>query len=104
MFHSFYYPFLGYLAIHLLGLSTGTIILPTSPSYFRRQQKVRQYANQRRQGDQDSRPDNQKIGIPRQNDKTATELASYAMIWWSLLGFTRILGVGGGFSRRMVGF
>lgn len=27
---------LGYLALHLLGMATGTLILPTSPSHFRR--------------------------------------------------------------------
>ncbi|KAK7680315.1 hypothetical protein QCA50_016555 [Cerrena zonata] len=31
---------IGYLAIHLLGLSTGTLVLPPSPSYFRRQQEL----------------------------------------------------------------
>ena len=40
---------LGYLAIHLLGLSVGTIILPPFPSNFHRQQKM--LINKRRNSD-----------------------------------------------------
>ena len=90
------YPISGYLAIHLLGLSTGTLILPNSPSYFRRQQKRR-----RRDSNDGSGYNGQKTAM-RQNGKIATELASYAVIWWSLLGFTSILGISTGVSRRMV--
>jgi glucosaminylphosphatidylinositol acyltransferase len=69
----------GYLAIHLIGLSTGAIILPPSPSYLRRPQ----FAN-----------------APRQNDKTAIELAAYTLIWWSLFFISTFLTQGA--SRRMV--
>lgn len=31
---------MGYLAIHLFGLSTGMVLLPPSPSYFRRQKEA----------------------------------------------------------------
>ena len=48
------------------------------------------------------------IAAPRQMGKTATELCSFSIIWWSLLGLLRFLKVGGtwgpegGVSRRMV--
>jgi len=38
----------------------------------------------------------------RENDRTATELASYAVLWWSALGVCSYAGIGGGVSRRMV--
>jgi phosphatidylinositol glycan class W len=82
----------GYLAIHLLGLSAGTLILPPSPKFFRRRQKA---ALRRDTDTWDT------LGIARQNDKTATELCSYTVVWWVLLGATNLLGVGD-VSRRMV--
>ena len=48
------------------------------------------------------------ISAPRQTEKTATELCSFAIIWWSFLGLVRffkvdgIWGPEGGVSRRMV--
>lgn len=39
----------------------------------------------------------------RQDDKLATELLSYSILWWSSLGLSKLVGVGGGVSRRMVG-
>ena len=48
------------------------------------------------------------ISAPRQIEKTATELCSFAIIWWSFLGLVRffkvdgIWGPEGGVSRRMV--
>ena len=48
------------------------------------------------------------ISAPRQTEKTATELCSLAIIWWSLLGLLRFFkvdgtwGPEGGVSRRMV--
>ncbi|KDQ51682.1 hypothetical protein JAAARDRAFT_163439 [Jaapia argillacea MUCL 33604] len=95
----------GYLAIHLLGLSTGTLLLPPSPNYFRRQLKA--LASRRRR-------DSNAIGHPlpqsnsavssihRENDKTATELCSYAAVWWILMGACYWTGIGGGVSRRLV--
>lgn len=123
---------IGYLAIHLLGLSTGTFLLPPSPSYFRRRQQA--YTKSLSQTKNTSvsssgatsgmekadylthGPDGpassweavgQVVGDEagetyRENDRTATELASYAFIWWTLLGACSLLGVGGGVSRRMV--
>jgi len=89
---------LGYLAIHLLGLSAGTLILPPSPSYFRHKQQLR-----RGESDADDKWSSQDVGSPaRQDDKTATELASYAVIWWTVMGLTRVLNIDAGVSRRMV--
>jgi glucosaminylphosphatidylinositol acyltransferase len=84
----------GYLAIHLLGLSSGILILPPTPSFFRRQQQ----AEKRPKKADHTVP----LSSPRENDKTAVELFSYTAIWWTLLGLTNLIGVGGGVSRRMV--
>lgn len=93
----------GYFAIHLLGLSTGTMILPPSPSYFRRQQLERLNARSRRGS-------NARLTTPsgtspqREDDKTATELAAYAILWWTFLGLSSFLASVAGVSRRLVGF
>ena len=48
------------------------------------------------------------ITAPRKTEKTAMELYSYAIIWWSILGLVRYFkidgtwGPEGGVSRRMV--
>lgn len=93
----------GYLAIHLLGLSTGTMIFPPSPSYFRRQQLETLQARSRRDS-------NAGLTVPsgacpqREDDKTATELAAYAILWWTFLGLSSFLASVAGVSRRLVGF
>ncbi|KAI8996653.1 GWT1-domain-containing protein [Trametes punicea] len=109
----------GYLAIHLLGLSTGTLVLAPSPSYFRRrlQQLTRPEVTVPRprtpSSDSDSDDDIPAATAPvptgkpapelrRENDKTATELCSYAVLWWSFLAVLRFSRVGGGISRRLV--
>ncbi|KAF8496917.1 GWT1-domain-containing protein [Gautieria morchelliformis] len=84
---------LGYLAIHLLGLLTGTILLPPSPSDFRRLQN-----RMKRAGNHVSVPSKSRS---RQDAKTAIELCSYAAVWWALFGLGRLAGVGGGVSRRL---
>ena len=40
----------------------------------------------------------------RQNDKTVIEVFSYAVVWWVLMGLSRVVGggVGEGVSRRFV--
>jgi hypothetical protein len=38
----------------------------------------------------------------RENDKTATELISYSVVWWAMLGLAKLVNIGGGISRRMV--
>ena len=103
------------MAIHLLGLSTGTILLPRSPSYFRRRQRAplpRKINNADTDTDNDSDSDdvNHKFfpktkgnaKLQRQNDKTAIKLCSSAVIWWVLMGLIHVLGIGEGVSRRMV--
>ncbi|KAF8161344.1 GWT1-domain-containing protein [Crassisporium funariophilum] len=117
---------LGYLAIHLLGLSAGTLILPPSPSFFAR--RLRTLASHRNRNTSKTKtkkrrnsdpvvpePEKEKekefnsdLGAPRQRGKTATELCAYAIVWWASLGLTRLLkvdgtwGAEGGVSRRMV--
>lgn len=103
----------GYFAIHLLGLSAGTIVLPPTPSFFRRRQqaiaaevKAKKFADDAASSssyNKDLDPQ-----APRQLGKTATELCSYAILWWTLLGVSKLAkidgawGPDGGVSRRMV--
>ncbi|KAJ2919754.1 hypothetical protein MD484_g653, partial [Candolleomyces efflorescens] len=93
----------GYLAVHLLGLSAGTLILPPTPSFFRRRQQALTAKGRSTQYNKDLDPQ-----LPRQLGKTATELCSYAILWWTLLGVTRLLevdgtwGAWGGVSRRII--
>ncbi|EPQ50545.1 GWT1-domain-containing protein [Gloeophyllum trabeum ATCC 11539] len=97
----------GYLAIHLLGLSAGTILLPPSPNYFRRQQQA--LAHRRKDSNLVStavgkarETENPFAHRHREDDRTATELVSYAVVWWALVGACMALGIGGGVSRRLV--
>ncbi|CDO77730.1 hypothetical protein BN946_scf184969.g82 [Trametes cinnabarina] len=109
----------GYLAIHLLGLSIGTLVLAPTPSYFRRrlQQLAEPHTAVPRprtpssdsDSDDDSSivpstptPKSSALSLRRENDKTATELCSYAILWWVLLGALQLFNVGGGISRRLV--
>ena len=94
---------LGYFAIHLLGLSTGTMILPPSPSYFRRQQLERLNVRSRRDSNA-GLPAPSGTSSQREDDKTATELAAYAILWWTFLGLSSLLASVAGVSRRLVGF
>jgi len=113
----------GYLAIQLLGLSTGILILPPTPSFYIRRQaayfgvlKTKKetgpgFGRKRRHSDPVTSPQQKKIfdiSAPRQTAKTATELCAFAILWWALLGLVRVLRVDGGqeeggVSRRMVG-
>ncbi|KAI0342237.1 hypothetical protein BDW22DRAFT_1407441 [Trametopsis cervina] len=103
----------GYLSIHFIGLSMGTILLPPSPSFFRRLQQELQNgrgaASVVNEPNSDSESDDDtpsrrrpRIRFRRENDKTATELCSYAVVWWVTLGIALFTGVGGGISRRVV--
>ncbi|KAG5645357.1 hypothetical protein DXG03_006419 [Asterophora parasitica] len=97
---------LGYLAIHLLGLSTGTLILPPTPKYFKRSLKAPGRPRRDSNANSKEKPELKEkntLSAPRENDRTATELCSYTMVWWALLGLLRFFGVGGeGISRRLV--
>lgn len=95
----------GYLAIHLLGLSAGTVLLPPSPSDFRRQQHRLRKAFKYNQTpsnpvDGSDRPYTKQL--QRQDAKTAIELFSYAVLWWGCLGACYALGIGEWVSRRLV--
>jgi len=90
---------MGYLSIHLFGLSMGTMILPPSPSYFRRQQRAFNPTRRRDGNASVSFPGH--MNAQRENDKTAIELCSYAVIWWVCLGLCSLLKVDHGISRRM---
>ncbi|KIK98871.1 hypothetical protein PAXRUDRAFT_133223 [Paxillus rubicundulus Ve08.2h10] len=76
--------FLGYFSIHIMGLSLGTIIIPPSPSYFRKQQDMFL------KGEEDNHLSRSDPSAPRQNAKTIIELFSYAVVWWALLAFVRL--------------
>jgi len=100
----------GYLAIHLLGLSTGTLLLPPSPSVFRHQRDellavTPTHPAQPPSPAADGRSRRGSIVLPndrRENDKTAIELCSWAVVWWVLLGIEKSVNMGGGISRRLV--
>lgn len=83
---------LGYVSIHILGLSLGTVMLPPSPSFFRKQQQ------QLLDGPSSHRPSKLDPSAPRQNAKIVIELLSYSVVWWMLLAFVRL---GLEVSRRM---
>ena len=86
--------FSGYLSLHMIGLSLGTIILPPSPSFFRKQQVILS------EGGNSQHLTTLDPSAPRQDAKTTIELFSYALVWWTLLAFARH---GLEVSRRMVG-
>ena len=77
-----------------MGLSLGTIILPPSPSFFRKQQRILF------EGGDPRRLTKLGPSAPRQNAKTTIELFSYTVVWWTLLALIR---QGLQVSRRMVG-
>ncbi|KAE9408960.1 hypothetical protein BT96DRAFT_962565 [Gymnopus androsaceus JB14] len=87
---------LGYFAIHLLGLTTGLLLLPPSPSYFRRiQRSLRTHTLNEREL-------SERYAV-RKNDKTASELSGYSILWWALMGICSLFKLDGGHgvSRRM---
>ena len=88
-------------------------MLPPSPGFFRRLQHELQNprgpASVVNEPDSDSESDNDtpsrrrpRIRFRRENDKTATELCSYAVVWWVILGVALAMDIGGGVSRRVV--
>ncbi|KAF8128591.1 GWT1-domain-containing protein [Boletus edulis] len=74
---------LGYLSLHIMGLSLGTIILPPSPSFFRKQQRILL------EGGNSEHLTKLDPSVPRQNAKTTIELFSYALVWWTLLALVQ---------------
>ena len=86
-----------------MGLSTGTMILPPSPSYFRRQQLESLKGRSRRDSNAGLTVTSG-TNTQREDDKTATELAAYAILWWTFLGLSSFLDSVAGVSRRLVSF
>lgn len=82
---------LGYLSIHILGLSLGTTVLPPSPNFFPKFQLAL-----RKSTNLPSIPSHN-----RKTHKTALHLVSYAILWWSLYALSRSLP-SLRVSRRMV--
>lgn len=80
---------IGYLAIHTFGLLMGTLLLPPSPSTFRRMQRQRRATLELRNSHA-SRIEAGEVIERHQPDKAAIELFSYAMVWWSLLGIVAL--------------
>ncbi|KAG6380285.1 GWT1-domain-containing protein [Boletus reticuloceps] len=74
---------LGYLSLHIMGLSLGTIILPPSPSFFRKQQRILL------EGGNSEHLTKLDPSVPRQNAKITIELFSYALVWWTLLALVQ---------------
>jgi len=75
---------IGYLALHVLGLSMGTLLLPASPSLFKRQLKLLKNRS-------NNRTRTHLTAAKRQPGKTAIELCSYAFTWWILYGLSTLL-------------
>lgn len=83
---------LGYLSIHILGLSLGTTVLPHSPNFFPKLQLALRQS-----------PSNVQLPPTRNRHplKTALHLLSYALLWWSFFGLSCFIQ-SDGVSRRMV--
>jgi phosphatidylinositol glycan class W len=81
---------------------------PPALSFFRRrQQALADKLTKRRISDAGLRLDKDlDLAGPRQTGKTPTELCSYSIVWWSLLGLTKLVNFQGRWvsevSRRMV--
>ncbi|PFH51145.1 hypothetical protein AMATHDRAFT_191841 [Amanita thiersii Skay4041] len=108
---------IGYLSIHLLGLSIGTLTLPPTPSWFRRSTKHFLSQSGRSATTTNAPPKLLPLYSPRDNAKTAIELCSYSILWSTLTLLTGLVkigvgvgngnepqghGLGMGVSRRMV--
>ena len=103
-------PIFYYISRHSApGLSVGTIILSPFPPFFRCWKKI--LINKRKKSDPTAAGGNNvdlDITAPTLMEKTATELCSFAIIWWSFLSlfvFFKIDGIWGpegGVPRRRV--
>ncbi|KAG8950160.1 Glucosaminyl phosphatidylinositol (GlcN-PI) nositol acylation protein [Tulasnella sp. 424] len=92
----------GYLAIHILGFAIGTLILPPSPSHFRRRQKAIKPDPEESSNAVYSSRKPFKLSSDRQLDKTVIELSAYTLMWWTLFGVVSMMSGGRmGVSRRL---
>ena len=105
----------GYLAIHLLGLSIGLLILPPTPSHFRRSStKKLKAADAASSSDDDeayakdawiddSKASSDKRRVMKRDDgKTAIELCSYGVLYAVLFIAARLIASEDDVSRRLV--
>ena len=116
----------GYLSIHLLGLAIGLLILPPTPSWFRRmilrvasdvrKAKAKKSSTVSSISDSDMFYEISPVSSSRHTGKTAFELCAYALLWSILSGVVGVAkigldptgkealgyGFGKGASRRMV--
>jgi len=91
-----------------MGLSIGTLVLPPSPSWFRRMIKAQKEALDRHRtkketGTLSSSEVNTPItplSSPRQTGKTSTELCAYAILWSILCGIVGIMELGVGANNK----
>ncbi|KAG9040676.1 Glucosaminyl phosphatidylinositol (GlcN-PI) nositol acylation protein [Tulasnella sp. UAMH 9824] len=91
-----------YLAIHILGFAIGTLILPPSPSHFRRRQKAIKPDPQESSNAVYSSRKPFKLSSDRQLDKTVIELFAYTVMWWAIFGVVAMMSGGRmGVSRRL---
>ncbi|KAG8925734.1 Glucosaminyl phosphatidylinositol (GlcN-PI) nositol acylation protein, partial [Tulasnella sp. 417] len=86
--------FPGYLAIHILGFAIGTLILPPSPSHFRRRQKAIKPDPEESSNAVYSSRKPFKLSSERQLDKTVIELFAYSMMWWGIFGVVSMMSGG----------
>ncbi|KAG9016056.1 Glucosaminyl phosphatidylinositol (GlcN-PI) nositol acylation protein [Tulasnella sp. 427] len=94
--------FPGYLAIHILGFAIGTLILPPSPSHFRRRQKAIKPDPEESSNAVYSSRKPFKLSSERQLDKTVIELSGYTLMWWTIFGIVSMMSGGRmGVSRRL---
>ncbi|KAH8827140.1 GWT1-domain-containing protein, partial [Flagelloscypha sp. PMI_526] len=94
----------GYVAIDLLGLLTGTIILPPVPDQFQKQLKAVLKSRLTKRSRKDSNEGRERHVVSpnyRENDRTFVKLASYSAIWWFLFGLCYFVELGGGVSRQL---
>lgn len=108
----------GYLAIHLLGLSTGLLIFPPTPSHYRRSKSVKvnnsdsssdgdeAYAQDawiddtKRNSTESKKP--QHLSRERDDSKTAIELCSYGVLYLLVSVFVRLVAQEINISRLLV--
>lgn len=84
-----------------MGLSIGTLVLPPSPSWFRRMIKVQKEVLgrgriQKEAVDTPITP----LSSPRQTGKISTELCAYALSWTILCGIIGIMELGVGANNK----
>jgi glucosaminylphosphatidylinositol acyltransferase len=108
----------GYLAIHLLGLSTGLLIFPPTPSHFRRSKRAKvNNSDSSSDGDEayakDAWIDDTKknsaeskrlkhLSGERDEGKTAIELCSYGVLYLLVFVFVRLAAWENNISRVLV--